>query len=108
MSCTHASDDQEIHADALALRPNLRELHLVLYRASFRPEVLKRFRRAPPIQVMRVRKNGAADAITPWIQYGMYRTVILRNGRAQSFDVLTPQLSVSGATAAHATMQDVD
>ena len=48
-------DHQEIYADVLDLCPNLREVHLVLYHASFRPEVLKRFRRAPPVQAMRVR-----------------------------------------------------
>ncbi|RPD77168.1 hypothetical protein L226DRAFT_533162 [Lentinus tigrinus ALCF2SS1-7] len=48
-------DHQEIYADILDLCPNLRELHLVLYHASFRPEVLKRFAHAPPVRAMRVR-----------------------------------------------------
>ncbi|TFK88820.1 hypothetical protein K466DRAFT_546480 [Polyporus arcularius HHB13444] len=48
-------DHQDIYADVLDLCPNLRELHLVLYHACFRPEVLKRFAHAPPVRAMRVR-----------------------------------------------------
>ncbi|KAI0712774.1 hypothetical protein C8T65DRAFT_574582 [Cerioporus squamosus] len=54
-SISMSIDHQEIYADILDLCPNLRELHLVLYHASFRPEVLKRFAHAPPIRAMRVR-----------------------------------------------------
>ncbi|KAI0742844.1 hypothetical protein C8Q80DRAFT_1108927 [Daedaleopsis nitida] len=48
-------DHQEIYTAVLNLCTNLREVHLVLYHACFRAEVLKGFGSVPRVQALRIR-----------------------------------------------------
>ncbi|EIW56545.1 uncharacterized protein TRAVEDRAFT_65718 [Trametes versicolor FP-101664 SS1] len=50
-----AVDHQEVYAEVIELCPNLRELHLSLYHASFRPDVLARLVRGPRVEAIRVK-----------------------------------------------------
>ncbi|OJT15698.1 hypothetical protein TRAPUB_5076 [Trametes pubescens] len=90
-----AVDHQEVYAEVIELCPNLRELHLSLYHASFRPDVLARLARGPRVEAIRVK----AYHLWPLLQLlSVYGTVqyleidfnSVRDGFAEAQDLPTP------------------
>ncbi|KAI0632956.1 hypothetical protein C8Q77DRAFT_857572 [Trametes polyzona] len=81
-------DHQEIYAEVVELCPNVTELHVSLFHASFRPEVLARFARGPQIEVLRIRAYHQwtlAQLLSVYVTV-KYLEVDMNSGRETALD----------------------